>query len=63
MKQGRKPTRNEKRVLSAVGKDWKEYQHLETDTDANIITFISKRTNNEKIRVLIANPKKPELLS
>lgn len=62
MKQGRKPTRNEKFLLSAVGKDWTEYQHLETDTDAKIITFISKRTN-EKIQVLIANPRKPELLS
>ena len=62
MKQGRKPTRNEKRVLSAVGKDWKEYQYLKTDTDAKIITFISKRTK-EKIQVLTANPKKPELLS
>lgn len=62
MKQGRKPTRNEKFLLNAVGKDCKEYQHLETDTNANIITFISKRTN-EKIQVLIANPRKPELLS
>lgn len=62
MKQGRKPTRNEKFLLSAVGKDCKEYQHLETDANAKVITFISKRTN-EKIQVLIANPRKPELLS
>lgn len=62
MKQGRKLTRNEKFLLSAVGKDWTEYQYLRTDTDASIITFISKRTN-EKIQVLIANPRKPELLS
>lgn len=62
MKQGRKPTRNEKFLLSAVGKDWTEYQHLETDTNASIITFISKRTN-KKIQVLTVNPKKPELIS
>lgn len=49
-------------LLSAVGKDCKEYQHLETDTDASIITFISKRTK-EKVQILTANPKKPELLS
>lgn len=49
-------------LLSAVGKDWTEYQHLETDTDASIITFISKRTK-EKVQILTANPKKPELLS
>ena len=62
MKQGRKPTRNEKMLLSAVGKDCKEYQHLETDTDAKIITFISKCTK-KKIQILTANPRKPKLLS
>ena len=62
MKQGRKPTRTEKMLLSAVGKDCEEQQHPETETDAKNKNYISKRTN-EKIQVLTANPKKPELLS
>jgi hypothetical protein len=58
MKQGKKPTRDEKILLSKVNLDWSEYQTIGTKDE--IISFISKKDNSI---IRVRNTRKPKIVT
>ena len=62
MKQGRKPTRDEKELLTKVKLDWTEYQTLAYEENDTRVKFQNKK-NNTTVSVDIKNRRKPTIIN
>lgn len=62
MKQGRKPTRDEKELLTKVKLDWTEYQTLGYEENDTRVKFQNKK-DNTTVSVDIKNRRKPTIIN